>query len=327
MAQTPDTPPPATFRARCVDDLVAMAPIAIGFHPRRSIVMMTFGGPGPFHARVDLPDDPDDVDLVVATLLAPARRHRVERVVFLIYAPDDPVVLPLATELRDGFRVTGFDVLDVLRVADGHWFAVLPGHPSTHYDGVPCDPATHPFTARAVVDGHVTLGSREEVRRSIEPDPDGVARCRALVASGWTEPSSEDEVVAVVARGTLTGVTPDDDEVVGLALAVRDGAVRDVVWGGLDRSVVPVHVDFWRDVVRRLPEDLVASPAAVLAFCAWLAGDGALAWCAVDRAEACLPGHSLARLVSELLTTATPPSAWTTLQAGLRLGDGVGDVA
>lgn len=327
MDQTPDTPPPATFRARCVDDLVAMAPIAIGFHPRRSIVMLTFGGPGPFHARVDLPDDPSEVDLVVATLLAPARRHRVEKVVFLIYAPDGPVVLPLATELRDGFRVTGFDVLDVVRVADGCWFAVLPGHPSAQYDGVACDPATHPFTARAVVDGHVTLGSREDVRRSIEPDAAGVARCRELVASGWTHPLCETEVLEVLTRCTATRAIPDDDEVVGLALAVGDGAVRDRVWGGLDRSVAPAHVDFWRDVVRRLPEDLVASPAAVLAFCAWLAGDGALAWCAVDRAEASGPGHSLAGLVADLLTTATPPSAWTTLQEDLGLADGVGDVA
>lgn len=329
MSQTPDTPPPATFRARCTDDLVAMVPIAIGFHPELSVVMLTFGGPRPFHARVDLPEEPDHVEPVVATLLAPARRHEVERVAFLLYGPDDPLVLPLATRLRDRFEVAGFDVLDVVRVEADRWFAVLPGHPASHYVGVPCDPTTHPFTARAVVDGHVTLGSRDEVRRSVDPDPAAVARCRALLAAGPRPPLAPSQVVEVVTRCVGSRERASDPEVVALARAVGCGAVRDLVWGGLEQRAAPAHVDFWRDVVRRLPEELVASPAAVLAFCAWLAGDGALAWCAVDRAEASEPGHSLAGLVSDLLATATPPSAWTALRAGLdrpeEVQDGVTD--
>jgi hypothetical protein len=54
----------------------------------------------------------------------------------------------------------------------------------------------------------------------------------------------------------------------------------------------------------------VASPAAVLGFSAWLAGHGALAWCAVDRSLRARPGHSLACLVSDLLDAALPPTRW-----------------
>lgn len=314
MTRTPDAPTPATFRARCTDDLVAMAPIAIGFHPERSIVMLTFGGPRPFHARVDLPVDTDDVGPVVSTLLAPARKHRVERAAFLLYGDDDPVVLPAASALHDAFRAAGVDVVDVVRVDSDHWYALLPGHPPPDYAGVPCDPATHPFAARAVVAGHVTLSSREEVNDSLAPDPDGVRRVRALVGAGSPRALQPARAVAVVERCVAAATPCDDVEAVGLALAVHDGTVRDCVWGGLDRSRAPAHVDFWRDLVRRLPDELVAAPAAVLGFCAWLSGDGALAWCAVDRARDVQPGHSLAQLVDELLTTATPPSAWADLR-------------
>jgi len=314
MTRTPQTPDPATFRARSTEDLVAIAPIAIGFHPTRSIVMLGFGGPRPFHARVDLPDETDEVDLVVATLLAPVRKHRVERVAFLVYAADGPLVLPLATGLRDGFEAAGVGVVDVVRVHDHRWYALLPGRPPGHYEGVACDPSVHPFTARAVVAGHVTLGSRDAVRRSVEADPGRVGQVRELLRSGPVSALPAGRVQQVVARLVAEGTAAADEEAVGLALAVRSGEVRDLVWGGLDRTVAAAHVDLWRDVVRRLPEELVASPAAVLAFCAWLAGDGALAWCAVDRARAAQPAHSLARLVSDLLTAAVPPSSWEALR-------------
>jgi hypothetical protein len=69
-------------------------------------------------------------------------------------------------------------------------------------------------------------------------------------------------------------------------------------------------VALWTDLLRRAPDDVAASAAAVLGMAAWVAGQGALAWCAVDRAEAATPGNSLARLVADLLVAAVPPSAW-----------------
>jgi hypothetical protein len=79
------------------------------------------------------------------------------------------------------------------------------------------------------------------------------------------------------------------------------------------RENADVHVDLWRDVVRRSPEDLVAAPAALLGFAAWLAGDGALAWCAVDRAQQAEPGYGLAGLLAQALAGGVPPSAWRPL--------------
>ncbi len=92
-----------------------------------------------------------------------------------------------------------------------------------------------------------------------------------------------------------------------------EGSLRDEAWCWLTRATSASYVDFWSDVVRRSPVALVPGPAAVLAFTAWLAGEGALAWCAVDRARAVDPEHSLAGLVAEMLMSATSPDQWEVL--------------
>jgi hypothetical protein len=63
--------------------------------------------------------------------------------------------------------------------------------------------------------------------------------------------------------------------------------------------------------VRQSPEHLVAPAAGLLAFAAWLSGDGALAWCAVERSLGADPDHTLAKLVARALEEAIPPTEWS----------------
>src|SRR5436190_1173403 len=58
------------------------------------------------------------------------------------------------------------------------------------------------------------------------------------------------------------------------------------------------------------PHPLVPGGAALLAFAAWQAGDGALAWCGIDRALEIDPDCSLAQLVADVLSGAVPPEMW-----------------
>src|SRR3954465_5412779 len=58
------------------------------------------------------------------------------------------------------------------------------------------------------------------------------------------------------------------------------------------------------------PPELRAPPATLLGFAAWLSGNGALAWCAVDCAQQCDPDYSLAALLADALAGAVPPSVW-----------------
>ncbi len=47
-----------------------------------------------------------------------------------------------------------------------------------------------------------------------------------------------------------------------------------------------------------------------MALAAWVVGDGALAWCAVDRGTEVDPEHPGCLMVADLLQRAVPPERW-----------------
>lgn len=305
--------------ARNPEDLLAMVPVVLGFVPHDSMVMLTFGADRPFHARVDLPDDPDDPDQVaglVGALLDPARHHGVRRVVLVAYAADPGLAETLTGALRRALVRVGIEVLGRIG-ADGHrWWALPRDHP--HDKGRPYDVSSHPFAAEAVLHGLVTLGSRGELAATLDPDPVAVAEVWAAVGGGDPPPQAQCVAEAAWAEAlvrtcTATGSRPEAGRLARLVVGLRDLGVRDAAWLTMTRADATAHVEFWRDVVRRTPPELVAAPAAVLGFAAWLSGQGALAWCAVDRSREADPDYGLAGVLAEALTSAVPPSTWDTM--------------
>ncbi len=304
---------PTTLRVRTPGDIAAFVPLAMGFVPQQSVVVVSVGGSGGgMHARVDLPHDVDDVDDVVEALLRPARRNGVADVVVVVYDDDTTVADEAAWSIHDEFTAAGISVREVLRVHDDHWYAVLPGAPLAAYRGVPFVRAEHPFTAQAVFEGRVTHPSREALRATLAPD--SAAAGRVLPHLGGATPLPAGALEALVRRHLAAGTTFSAPELASVAVSVRTGERRDEAWAWLDRADSRGAVGLWSDAVRRLPTTHVAGPAAVLAFAAWLVGDGALAWCAVDRCRESEPAHSLAGLVSQLLESAVPPDSWADLR-------------
>jgi hypothetical protein len=303
MTQQPTTKP-TTLTARTPEDVLAAVPVVLGFEPCDSIVMLTFGGAETFHARVDLPP-PSDVDEAVALLLDPATQHGVTRVLFVVYADDGPVVRSVVRRLRRDFTRSGVDVVEVLRTHGGRWFA--PGRPGAPVAGVPYDVGDHRFRAQAVVEGIVVHGSRAELEAMLAPIPAAVEEVAREVRRAL--PSVPGEIADLVdlrlEAGRFTSL-----ELARLLVGLLERQGLEAAWSGLSREAAPRHVRLWTDVVQRAPEHLVAGPAAALGLAAWLAGHGALAWCAVDRSRAVDPTHRLAALVAELLTRAVPPSTW-----------------
>lgn len=318
----PDRPPATRLRARTPEDLVAFVPLALGFVPERSVVLVSVGAPGGLHARVDLPHDPDDVDDVVEALVRPVRRHRVREVVLVVYDDDTTVADEAAWALHEELVAEGVTVHQVLRVHDSHWFAVLPGAPLDAYQGVPFTLTDHRFTAQGVLDGRVTHPSREALRATIAPDPHEAALTAARVPHAVA--LAPGALGALCHRRLAGSRSFSTDELAAVAVSVTSGPLRDEAWVWLSRERARAAVDLWSDAVRRLPVEHVAGPAAVLGFAAWLLGDGALAWCAVDRSREARPDHSLAGLVAQLLEGAVDPATWEGLRPAL---DGSGDPA
>ncbi len=76
---------PTTFTARSPEDLLALAPLVLGFQPEESLVMLTFGDHA-FHARIDLPASRAEDHAVVGALLGPVLEHDLRRVVLLVFS-------------------------------------------------------------------------------------------------------------------------------------------------------------------------------------------------------------------------------------------------
>lgn len=303
-----------TLRAKSPEDILAAVPVALGFEPQDSIVMLTFGGASVFHARIDLPPrgDRDALDGVVDALLSPCLLHRTPRVVFVLYGSGAIHCRQVARRLRRVFEAEGIEVLDCLRADAGRWFSADGRRTGVPARGVPYDAVRHPFRAEAVMAGQVTLASRAELAASLDPDPEAVAAVEAAVAcpSPLVPLLTTSELAALCARHAGDGTVPSAPEAAAMLLTVQVPALRDAAWAVLTREAARQHVTLWRELVRRSPAELVPSAAAVLGFIAWLQGDGALAWCALDRCLDTDPEHSLGTLVSHLLTAAVPPTAW-----------------
>jgi len=290
------------------EDLLAAAPIVLGFEPSGSLVMLTFGAPHPFHARVDLPSPDDRAGLAETAelMLRPALDNDAGLVAFLLYTPDARLAGRLGRRLVRCFGQAGLPVIACLRASEGRWWPALDDDPGFPAEGRPYDAGAHEFRARAVYDGLVTLGSRDELAATLASDPPGVAAVeRALAGAGPPDPAG---LAALVARGLGEGVVLASVEVAALLLALAEAYDETSI--GLTRANSRGHVRLWTDVVRRAPAGLMADPAALLALSAWLHGQGALAWCALDRCLAVEPSHPLGRAVATALEEALPPQRW-----------------
>jgi len=290
-----------TFVARHPVDLAAVVPIVLGFQPEESLVMLTFGGPRPFHARLDLPRT-RHVPEAIATLLAPALRLGVDSIALIVYSSRPRVAAAAVRFADEAFGLRGIEVVEAFRVHDGRLW------PFEDRDDIPAsglvhDAGDHPFRAEAVLQGFVTRGSRDEVVRSLISDSEAASEVEDCV--GYAEPMSTSEIAIVLED--MLDLEMEPEGWACFLLGLRSAAAGELVWRQLHGRHPRETVEFWSAVVRRCPGDLVAAPAAFLAYAAWLCGQGAIAWCALDRCFEAEPEHRLGRLLATALSRAVPP--------------------
>lgn len=314
------------FRIRSEADVLALVPYTLGFHPVDSLVLVTLDEQKrPFQARIDLPDDLEELPLIAEHLVGAALRNGAERALVVVYSDDACLGEAAAEALAETLDRSGVATLLAIRADGQRWFPLGSDDPDP--EGRPYDVRGHELSSRAVLDGRVTFRDRGELVDSLAPlDPGVVDEVEAAHGDLPPLPGAGQELLLeslwlmeqvrtlVAAPPEVPVVEPDVAARVLRAVANRD--VRDLVWCDVTRQNADGHVALWREVVRRSPEALVAPAAGLLAFSAWLAGDGALAWCAVDRCLCADPDHVLGQLVGEALTTAMPPTAWRPIDPG-----------
>ncbi len=173
-----------------------------------------------------------------------------------------------------------------MRVHGGLWFAGAARRRRGRSGPTPYDEPTHPFPAQAVLDGRVTHASREDLRATVAVRARSDGPVAALPRPRTVEGAPDD------ARGgsspwwraaSATREPPDDAEArPGRCAPTVRAEVRDAVLYAVPRESAVAHLGLGRPAAPG-PARPVPDAAAVAAFSAWLAGDGALAWCALDR--------------------------------------------
>ncbi|WP_033322898.1 DUF4192 domain-containing protein [Actinomadura atramentaria] len=300
-------------------DAIAAVPFMLGFHPADSLVCLAFGGPRRACAiRQDLPGADEHTAAVVA-------RNGFTRAVVLGYG-DAARVEGAAAALCAALARHGVAVVDALRVLGDRWWPLAcaggPAAASCPPEGRAAGTAAARVTAEAVYAGHAAFASRADLARSVAR-VEGAARvamraatARAeirfadLTESGGTAAAEGVPFVAeLLERHRADGLLPDDDDLAWLGVLLTAPRVRDEAWVRVRGDDPAADVEFWRDATRRVARRYAAAPASLLAYAAYVRGDGALANVALDRALDAAPAYSMALLLREAAALGVPPAA------------------
>lgn len=338
MTQRParNAPPadPVVVHLRDVGEIAAGLPHLLGFRPRESVVLIGLGGKSgrrvEMTARADIP--PPEHDRSLARMLArklSTARPQGALVLVVSEAADEtacgwPPRLPHSHLVRETCRAlerSGVLIAHTVLVRAGRWWS-YDGAPDA---GTPLPGGVGELEVASVATGTVVAGDRESLVGRLAPPPGHDARAMAAacarvgvalsadVLDTGVEPAAAESWAAVVAgvtryRPGARGGPLSDEDVARIVWGLRDGAVRDLALELALGDEPAAAEQLWTECARRAPAPLDAAPATLLAVCAYLRGDGAMANVALDRALTSAPGYGLAGLLRDALDACVPPT-------------------
>ena len=151
------------------DELLAIIPYLIGFHPQESLVVVFVrSGRVILAGRLDLPADADG-EKMADFIGALAKRERAEALALVAYSAAALPANRLLTRLMD--HLTDHELTDVLYVGHGRWWSLTCADECCPLAGTPLDLTSHPLSASAVLAGLGTRASRHELEASVAGPP------------------------------------------------------------------------------------------------------------------------------------------------------------
>jgi Domain of unknown function (DUF4192) len=315
---------PTRLKIRRPDDLLAIIPYTIGFHPEEDIVTVFIkSGRVMLTTRTDMPPESAGDDLA-DWIDALAKREGAEALALVAYSAAALPAQRLLTRLMD--RLGDHDLTDVLYVGHGRWWSLTCGEECCPLAGSPYDLTSHPISAAAVFAGLGVRASRRELEASVSgPAEADLERLSALTEAVRTELEQFGKPVAVAEllgrtmdRVLADPSAPDERSSLLLALLVADVHVRDLTWAQISPSDAEQHVRLWAKVVSQVPPALAAAPLCLLGIAAWVAGHGALLNCCCERVLQIHPDYSMGKLLADISARAIPPSIWQEIRDDMR---------
>ena len=306
-------------------NLIAAIPHMLGFYPADSLVAVGMDrGETPTAGlvmRVDLPC-PAERLTDLAELVTELHNASAAAVALVVvgargdtpdgHLPHRDLIAACEKSLSDSEIPIVHQVWTPVIAAGAQWRCYENADCSGH---VP-DPTSTALAAASAASGLVTYDRREELTARLNPvDDDTLARRADLLAAfsrnaepGGGDPALRLRLVDQAVDGAVEGVLPETDEdIAALAFALSDHAIRDACMSYSDPKRALAAEELWIALVRGTPAPERAEPACLLAFCAYLRGDGTQAGIALEQAESADPGHRLADLARNALWTGLPP--------------------
>ena len=319
------------LRVRSPADVVAAIPYLMGFHPRDSLVLVCTRAEDArriaFTSRVDLPP-PDNVPAMAQHLAGIVADNGCDEVLIVVIGggilTDQPPRSDVVAAMSEACASVGVGVWTSVWVSELRAKAPWRRYGACGGGGSLPDPATSPVAAAAVAAGQVTYADRSDLERLVAPaDPEALRRRSALLdaqceqlddcgefAGGY---ASMETVRAWVERAASDHFCLGDDDVVELCLALCDPIVRDAGFGFASGPYAAAAERLWTALVQQSPDPDAAEAAVLLAHCALLRGNGALAGIALERAQQAWPTHRLSVMFQSALDSGLGPDelrAW-----------------
>jgi hypothetical protein len=304
---------------------LGLVPYLLGFRPQESLVFLLIRHNRVLlTARIDLPPIAA-AEAVVHQFGALTEQHDASGLVVLAYSNDTAAARELVEAIAPS--LLPFGLVDALCVDDERWWSLTCTSGCCPAEGTPYDLTSHPMAAEAVYAGLTAAADRSSIAQQVlgppEDEIDALSELTELVCdelmavsdSGWLD------LMETTVRDFVDQPHPlTDTECVRLAALAMNIAARDVAWSMISRKEVSAHLQLWHQVVARTVAPFELAPLCMLGFSAWIAGDGALQNCCVERAVRLDPSYSLAELLDEINLRALPPSFWDQMAEGMASG-------
>jgi len=313
-----------TIRLSSPVDLITSLPYMLGFHPKRSVVLVNLHDTRLGLAqRIDIPP-PEHTQDAARAMVEPMLKDYPTTVVLLGYEDVEGEAVPLLTALKVAISNPhlhpSIELADVLVIRDGRWYSRECQNPTCFpTEGTPLTDNVS-VASEFVALGHNPLSSREDVAARLE------AKFGAVSLPAIVEPDTAASLAAwakVLTIGQLSRQETEDAALALLDIDFRDAMVAHTCPGLLSWDLLSdevkaafatmpaiIHegaIDRLIDLCSALADDSATPALTVLANYAWMLGDGGITRMALERALRCDPDYRLARLLERMVEFAIRP--------------------
>jgi hypothetical protein len=323
--------------------VIAALPAVLGFVPEKSLVLLSVdAGEMGTVLRVDLSDALADQIGHLAEVAACAGPEAAIAVIVDADGAGCPTCNEQYRELCSTLRselsdhdISLWAVHVVDRVAVGGRWHCVDGCGS---GGVVDDPGSSPLAVAAVLDGRRLYARRAELQAVIVPDTragsasladliDEHAALRAQAHHADPTACARRDVENAMAAAARVGDGQElaELELARIACALADVEVRDTLYALAVGYSAGEAESLWALLSRSLPTPWRAEALVLLAFSAYVRGDGPLAGVSLEAALRCEPGHRMAGMLDTALQSGLRPEHIRELAVtGYRLADRLG---